>query len=62
MIIFFKIEKNKLYKSKKIDCEVNLFLLFCVVVCLIIMNSFTYKYNSFYFKINDIYAFTDEIR
>ena len=39
----------------------NLFLLVCVVVCLIIMNSFTYKYNSFYLKIGEYNTFTDEI-
>lgn len=39
----------------------NLFLLICVVVCLIIMNSFTYKNNSFYLKITEYNMFTDEI-
>ena len=40
----------------------NLFLLVCVVVCLIIMNSFTYKYNSFYAKIKISFLVLNEIK
>ena len=59
---FSKSKKINYINHKKIVCEVNLFLLVWVVVCLIIINSFTYKYNSFYFEINNYYWFIDEIK
>jgi len=62
MIIFLKSKQINYINHKKIDCEVNLFLLVCVVVCLIIMNSFTYKYNSFYAKIKIFCLVLNEIK
>ena len=62
MIIFLKSKQINYINHKKVDCEVNLFLLVCVVVCLIIMNSFTYKYNSFYAKIKIFCLVLNEIK